>query len=237
MPTPHCDGRGLTARCALGYLSGTTTHDRDWWEVEPAVVEVMARHPETELWLGGHLTPSHVLEPVADRVRRLPVLPWYELPGVLRDLDVNLAPLEAVGLFNEAKSAIKWLEAALAGTPTVASPTEPFREAVNPGVNGMLAAKPEEWVDALDLLIADEATRHRLGNRARRDALLRWSPYLQGERYLAILEEATRQVAAPAAAPSRASRWESVVLDEPFAPTTLEPYELPRNERRPRRGE
>ena len=37
--------------------------------------------------------------------------PWRELPGLLRDLDVNLAPLELDlgegGRFNEAKSAIK----------------------------------------------------------------------------------------------------------------------------------
>ena len=36
---------------------------------------------------------------------------------LLRDLDVNLAPLEPGSRFNDAKSAIKWLEAALVGTP------------------------------------------------------------------------------------------------------------------------
>ena len=99
--------------------------------------------------------------PFGDRVVRLPFLPWRELPGVLRDIDVNLAPLAPGSRFNEAKSAIKWLEAALVETPTVASPTEPFREAIAPaGVDdGLLAATPEEWVEAIDRLLVDDDLR------------------------------------------------------------------------------
>ena len=76
----------------------------------------------------------------------MPFVPWLELPGVLRDLDVNLAPLAPSSRFNEAKSAIKWLEAALVETPTVATPTGPFREAIEDGGTGLLATTPDEWV-------------------------------------------------------------------------------------------
>ena len=61
---------------------------------------------------------------------------------VLRTLDVNLAPLAPGSVFNEAKSAIKWLEAALVATPTVASPTEPYVAAIDHGRTGLLAAEP-----------------------------------------------------------------------------------------------
>ena len=126
----------------VGYLSGTNTHDLDWAHVEPAIVEILTRHPGVELWLAGLVTPSPALDPFADRVVRLPFLPWPELPRVLRQIDVNLAPLAPGSRFNEAKSAIKWLEAALVETPTVASPTEPFREAITPGrVTGLLARR------------------------------------------------------------------------------------------------
>jgi hypothetical protein len=209
----------------MGYLSGTITHDRDWAEVEPAVLEVMARHPEVELWLGGHLNPSPALAVVQDRVRRLPLLDWRELPGVLRDLDVNLAPLEPGNRFNEAKSAIKWLEAALTATPTVASSTEPFREAIDDGVNGLLATGHDAWVAALELLVSDGSERARLGRRARRDALLRWSPHLQADRYLAVLEAARRRVAEQGHHRST-SAFVSVANDEPPMPTPLQPYEL-----------
>ena len=58
--------------------------------------------------------------------------------ALLRDLDVNLAPLAPDSRFNEAKSAIKWLEAALVETPTIASPSGPFREAIEDGRTGSM---------------------------------------------------------------------------------------------------
>ena len=131
----------------VGYLSGTTTHDRDWAEVEAAVLEVLEEVGDAELWLGGHLTPSPAVDRLGGRLHRLPMQDWRALPDVLRDLDVNLAPLEPLGRFNEAKSAIKWLEAALCATPTIASPTQPFAEVVRQGSNGFLATTPEEWAD------------------------------------------------------------------------------------------
>ncbi|MDP1819356.1 MAG: glycosyltransferase [Acidimicrobiales bacterium] len=207
----------------VGYLSGTTTHDRDWAQVEPAVLEVLDRHPDAELWLGGHLTPSPAVERLGPRLRRLPMVDWRALPEVLRDLDVNLAPLEPLGRFNEAKSAIKWLEAALCATPTIASPTQPFVECIDPGVNGFLADTPGEWAAALDGLLGDELLRARVGARARRDALLRWSPHRQGARYLEILR-ATRAAVA-AGRPGRTSTFEPVVLDEPAVPSPLDPYQ------------
>ncbi len=208
----------------LGYFSGTDTHDEDWAYLEPAIANVLGRHQDVELWLVGLVTPSPALDTFADRVRRLPLLEWTQLPAALRDIDVNLAPLDPGGRFNEAKSAIKWLEAALTATPTVASSTEPFRDAIVHGDNGLLAADLDDWVACLDHLVEDEQERKRLSHRARRDALLRWSPHLQGHRYLDLLERARAHVAG--GRPLRASAWEPLVLDEPVepAPCPLEPY-------------
>jgi glycosyltransferase involved in cell wall biosynthesis len=207
----------------IGYFSGTITHDHDWLEIEEAVIEVMNRHPVSELVLGGHLNTSSRMQAVASRTRRLPILPWYQLPGVLRDLDVNLAPLEPIGRFNEAKSAIKWLEAALVGTPTIASPTQPFREVIVPGVNGLLASTPDEWLTSLDMLLTDAVTRRRTGSRARRDALLRYSPHRQAEVYLSVLAQA-RAVRVERGPRVPSPDWVPTVTSEPFTPTTLEPY-------------
>jgi glycosyltransferase involved in cell wall biosynthesis len=209
----------------LGYLSGTDTHDEDWAYLEPAIADVLGRRPHVELWLVGYVTPSAALDAFADRVHRLSLQEWKRLPAVLRDIDINLAPLDPGGRFNEAKSAIKWLEAALTATATVASPTEPFREAIAHGRNGLLAANLDDWVACVIQLIDDEQERKRLGHRARRDALLRWSPHLQGRRYLDILERALMRVANGPF--QRVSLWEPLVLDEPVepAPCPLEPYE------------
>ncbi len=205
----------------VGYFSGTTTHDEDWFHIEDAVLTALDRHPGAELWLGGHLPESAALHRLGPTLVRLPFVPWLELPGLLRDLDVNLAPLAPGSRFNEAKSAIKWLEAALVATPTVASPTGPFREAIIDGETGWLAADPDDWATRIDELLGDAAARSRVGALARRHALLTWSPELQGQRYADIL--ATIVAAGPA--PRRTvSTWAPVALDEPALPITIEPY-------------
>ncbi|MEY2399812.1 MAG: hypothetical protein QOJ00_2986 [Actinomycetota bacterium] len=205
----------------IGYLSGTDTHDHDWAMIEPSVIAALDAHPDVELWLVGLVAASAALDRFGTRVKRIGFTPWTALPKVLRDLDVNLAPLTAGSRFNEAKSAIKWLEAALVGTPTIASPTEPFREAIGHRVNGMLATTAQDWTDALHELLEDRALRRRLGTRAQRDALLRWSPHVQAHIYRSILETVE-----PA---TRASAWTDVVApSEPYVDRPLENYELPR---------
>jgi glycosyltransferase involved in cell wall biosynthesis len=207
----------------IGYFSGTTTHDEDWRHIEGTVAEVLADHPDAELWLGGHLGATEGLERLGPRVRRLPFVPWVDLPDVLRDLDVNLAPLQPGSRFNDAKSAIKWLEAALVGTPTIASPSAPFVDAVEPGRTGWLADDPGAWAATLDGALGDDALRRAVGERARRAALLRWSPHRQADRYLAILEEVRGQ---PLPRRRPAPTWTPVANDEPWLPQRhpLEPY-------------
>jgi glycosyltransferase involved in cell wall biosynthesis len=206
----------------IGYLSGTTTHDEDWAFVEPAVEAVLDAHAGTELWLGGHLPPTPELDRFGPRVRRVPFLPWTQLPAVIRQLDVNLAPLAPGSRFNEAKSAIKWLEAALCATPTIASPTGPFVEAIGDGA-GALAVDLDGWTATLDHLVGDAVSRNRVGQQARRRALLGWSPWLQARRYLDILEEA----AARGPDLTRRPTWVPVADDEPTEPTPVDPYPGP----------
>jgi glycosyltransferase involved in cell wall biosynthesis len=205
----------------IGYMSGTKTHDDDWRFVEPAIVEVLRSRPDVELWLGGLVTPTAALDPFGSRIKRIDMKPWWELPWVLRDLDVNLAPLAPGSSFNEAKSAIKWLEAALTETPTVATPTQPFRECITAGVNGELAETVEQFAEKVGGLLDDRLARVRMGKLARRAALLRWSPHLQGERYLDILQNAAVGRDSP-------SSWTSAVaLDEPWADIPAEGYIVP----------
>lgn len=216
----------------VGYFSGTETHDHDWAMIEPAIIDLLDERPSLELWLGGLLPETPALARFRGRVHRWPMLPWRELPGVLRDLDVNLAPLELGSRFNEAKSAIKWMEAALVETPTVASPTQPFRTAIRDGVTGILAESHDDWRRGIAELLDDDHARRRIGRVAARDALLRWSPPLQGRRYADLLERAAARAAAD---PGRAARpgrddWLPVVEHEQPRPKVLEPYRLGRDE-------
>lgn len=206
----------------LGYFSGTDTHDHDWAMIEPVVAELLAERAPLELWIGGPVTTGPALARHGSRVRRLPTVPWLEVPGLLRDVDVNLAPLAPGSVFNEGKSAIKWLEAALVATPTVASPTEPFRAAVDDGRTGLLADDAAGWASALRRLLDDPIERRTVGGWARRDALLRWGPHEQARRYLALLEEIHLDRPARTAP---AVRWSPVTVTEDPRRVPLDPYD------------
>lgn len=204
----------------IGYLSGTNTHHADWLMVEPAIAKVLDAVPEVELWLVGLVEPTNLLAKYRQRIVRRNLVPWWKLPGVLRDLDINLAPLVLEDPFNECKSAIKWLEAALVSTPTVASPTGPFREVIRSGDNGVLAANEEEWVDAIRTLMDFPDRRARIGAEARRDALLNFAPSVQAHRYLRMLDQVRSRAVATSGHDYRAP-------DEPPRTVRLEPYALP----------
>jgi hypothetical protein len=167
-------------------------------------------------------------------VHRLNLVPWQDLPARIRDVDVNLAPLSPGSPFNEAKSAIKWLEAALVATPTVASPTQPFREAIDDGVTGLLAESRADWRRQIERLLDDVALRRTIGERARRAALLTWGPPAQGRRYRAILDAAADLVDDPGRARPLAPQQDKEFTDEPPASIRFAPYSA--QIRRLRRG-
>lgn len=209
----------------IGFFSGTKTHDADWTSIEPAIAEVLQARPEVELWLGGLVEPTEILDPFRDRIVRLPLVAWHELPAYLRDIDVNLAPLTS-SVFNEAKSAIKWLEAALVHTPTVASPTQPFKKVIQPGT-GLLASTHDEWVEAIGQLLDDPMVAEAMGREAQRFALINLSPGVQGKIYEDILIDTWMRVAEQGH--RSGSTFPQVAIDEPPTPlaTDIEPYGLP----------
>ncbi|MBR5950453.1 MAG: glycosyltransferase [Actinomycetaceae bacterium] len=211
----------------IGYFSGTDTHDADWATIEDAVIRILDERPDVELWLGGLIEPTEKLGAYTQRIRRLPFVSWHELPVSLHNLDVCLAPLTADSIFNEAKSAIKWLESALALTPTVAYPSQPFAEAIEHGVTGMLASTTDEWYEAISTLLDNEPLRRAMARDAKASVLMELSPARQGTRYLHILEQARELVASKGH--KEPSSWEDVYDDEPFsgAGSVLEPYEIP----------
>lgn len=168
-------------RVVLGYASGSRTHNRDFAEASPALLGLFAALPALELHVVGYLDLGPEWEPFRDRVKTREFVPWRQLPAVLASFDVNLAPLEQGNPFCEAKSELKWLEAAAVGVPTVASPTAPFRAAIRNGETGFLAATTEEWVEAIRLLATDPARRQAVGEAAAARLEAAYAPRALGE--------------------------------------------------------
>lgn len=181
----------------VGYASGTLTHNRDFALIRPALEALLGRCPQAGLTLIGALDDGGNWGVLAGRVQRIPLVPWRKLPAVLAALAINLAPLVVDNPFAQSKSEIKYVEAALVGVPTVASPTAAFREAIRPGQNGDLAGSPAEWEQILVNLVENPARCYELGKAARADALARYSPQVRASELRRLLAEIASHLGRP----------------------------------------
>jgi glycosyltransferase involved in cell wall biosynthesis len=157
------------------YGSGTKTHDADFAEAAQALLRLLAARPEVRLRIVGYLNLPDGFVGFAGRVEHLPPTYFAQYLPLLGGCDISIAPLEA-SPFNDAKSNIKFLEAAVLGIACVCTPAANFAAVVRDGQTGLLASGEAEWFAALDRLVGDAALRVRLGAAARRDVLARYAP-------------------------------------------------------------
>lgn len=168
------NGAARRDRIVIGYSSGSKTHVFDFAIVVPSLKRVMKRFAHVELHLLGEIDVPRKLEEFGDRIVRKKLVSWRLLPPLLAEFDISLAPLER-NVFCESKSALKYFEAGYVRVPTVATPTQPFQDAITHGVNGMLAQAEEDWDRCLESLIQDEKLRSKLGAFAYEDSRERYS--------------------------------------------------------------
>lgn len=180
----------------IGYASGSRTHQRDFGVAAPAVARVLRERPECRLVLFRDSRSGRELldlsefpdfEGLEEQVEWRPATSLTRLPEELARFDVNIAPLEVGNVYCEAKSELKYFEAALVGVPTVASPTQPFRAAITNGMTGYLAEDPESWYQCLDALVADGGLRSRVGQAAFHHVLHRYGPDGRRQRLASIM--------------------------------------------------
>ena len=169
------DARQPHAGVLIAYGSGTLTHDADFRMVVPALTRLMAARPDVRLRVVGDLNLPPEMEAFVQRIEIVGKLPYAAWLRLLGEADINLAPLEPTR-FNDAKSCIKLLEAAVLGVPSVCSPRASFVDAVVDGQDGLLAEGDAAWFASLDLLAGDATLRARVGEAARLAALDRFAP-------------------------------------------------------------
>ena len=183
-----------TDRLVIGYASGTPTHDEDFALVKPALRKLLLQHPQAEVWIIGPLDPGRDWGSLASRIRRLPLVPWRELPEYLVQFDINLAPLAMDNPFAQSKSEIKYMEAALVRAPTIASPTDAYRFAIRSGENGYLATNDSEWEQALALLAEHPHQRRAAGEEAYTRGRHSYHPEMRAAELLSTLDQISRHV-------------------------------------------
>jgi glycosyltransferase involved in cell wall biosynthesis len=107
----------------------------------------------------------------------------------LAQIGIGIAPLPETPWANSL-CGVKLLQYMACGMPVVASPVGVHREIIQHGVNGLLAATPDEWRDCLKQLIGDESLRQRLGAAGRETVASRYDIQNAAEQVAAVLEAA-----------------------------------------------
>lgn len=162
--TPHIESADGSVKMA--YFSGSITHNENFEMIKPAIISLLKKYKNLELHLVGHLDIPEDIAYFGSRIVTHPYVDWRELPELISKMDINLAPL-VKSTFNEAKSEIKWLEAAAVKVPTVASRIGSFEDMIEDGIDGVLASD-FEWKEKLEKLIMDKDFRNRLADNAYR---------------------------------------------------------------------
>ena len=182
----------------IGYAGGSRTHQRDFGLAVEAIGRLLRENTDCRLVLFRTPDGSNPLIDVEeypalagleDRIEWRPLQPMADLPTELARFDINVAPLEFGNPFCEAKSELKFWEAALVEVPTVASPTGPFRRAIAHGKTGLLAASADDWYAHLSRLAADPEMRRNLARQAYHAALATFGPMQRALRFGRVLEQ------------------------------------------------
>jgi len=161
----------------LGYFSGTPTHQKDFSLVSDTLASLCNKYPNINLVIVGSLEPSGVIMNYHSRMIFYPLQDFINLQRFIGMVDVNLVPLRNNPI-NNSKSELKYFEAGIVGTVTVASPSFAYAGAVRDGENGLLA-DATEWNDKLQTIIDSEALRRRMAKQARADTEERYTWHSQ----------------------------------------------------------
>ncbi|MBR3131764.1 glycosyltransferase [Candidatus Saccharibacteria bacterium] len=134
----------------LGYFSGSPTHAKDFRIIEPAITKFLEVHRNASLTVVGYMDFSAQAKQLIDkgRIKFEKPVDYLRLQEKIANVDINLAPL-AINDFTNCKSELKFFEAAIVKTPTIASPSYSFKHAIKNKETGLLA-EPDEWYAQLE---------------------------------------------------------------------------------------
>lgn len=178
-------GEEAAGPLAVGWIGSHST----WANVLPllpTILQVCRRHGAEFRVVGAG--------PQAQGIDGVTAVAWSEAEEVaqLQRMDVGIMPLLDLP-FQRGKCGYKLIQYMAVGLPVAASPIGVNREIVRDGVNGALAATPEEWTKALDELLGNARMRRNYGRAGRAIAEERYSVRANRDQVLEVLLSAAQR--------------------------------------------
>jgi glycosyltransferase involved in cell wall biosynthesis len=144
-------GFARTGQIHLGYFSGTPTHNKDFEIISGILSRMLERDPRLVVRIVGFLDLKEPLRSYQSRIEFYPLQDFVNLQQLIGSVEVNLVPLQD-NIFTNCKSELKYFEAGVTGTVTIASPSFTLARAIQDGENGYIA-RSFEWHEKLEYVL------------------------------------------------------------------------------------
>lgn len=177
-----------TQQLLIGYFSGwPRTHEQDLAVALPGIQQALRALPQARLRIVGHFDRTQLPADMQSRVEVAPFVAYDQLLSAIAEVDINIAPI-INNPHRRSKSAVKFLEAALVGVPTIASDLEPYH-LIQQARTGYLASTAAAWASHILTLAHDPALRVTIGHAARAQVLAEHSTQARADGFAAILKQ------------------------------------------------
>lgn len=136
----------------IGYFSGSNSHQRDLDIIESAIMRLMDKYNNIYLKIVGYMNLSENFEKLKDEGRIIfeKFVPYQELQYKIGSVDVNVIPLQKHE-FNDCKSELKYFEASIVNTLSVACNNEVYSNIIIDGKDGFLCDEMD-WFEKLEYI-------------------------------------------------------------------------------------
>lgn len=169
----------------LGYFSGSPSHNRDFAIVIPALEAVLEEDCRLGVLVVGYIEPGPALKRFGPRVKRFGFHDFINLQRLIGSVDLNLMPLQ-FNVFTNCKSELKYSEAAIVGTQSIASPVHTYATAIRHGDNGYLS-QAHQWEKTIKLAVSGIGTYQEMAARGYEDARTKYAWFNQRARIVSAL--------------------------------------------------
>lgn len=169
----------------IGYFSGTPSHINDFNVVYKEIMTLLMEFPEMQLKVVGFMEFPSEMQPLIKqgRVKFTPLVNFIELQRLIAQVDINIVPL-LNNIFTNCKSELKFFEAAIVDTITVATPTFAYKNCIQDGVNGFLCQQGQ-WYERIKDIYLEKVECDALIRNAHTYAMGNYC----GERFIKMIED------------------------------------------------
>ncbi len=166
-------------KICLGYFSGSPSHNLDYAIIISALEQVLENDPRVELMVVGYIEAGPELSHFGSRIKRQHFHDYVNLQRLVGSVEFNLMPLQ-LNDFTHCKSDLKYFEAAIVGTLSIASPSYTYAAAIQDRENGYIA-QAHQWASVIQGAIENINTYPGMAATAYADARSKYAWFNQRE--------------------------------------------------------